>query len=381
MLNDLIHRRAAVWHEMSKLVEAGLDASDDAQRYADMEKDLDGLTARIETLQSHNSRATAFAAVHQPASHEDDFTAYVRHGEVRPSLSRQQSVGVDTAGGFLVPDDFRASIIESLKDFGGARRLAENITTANGHDIQMPTADETAIKGRILAENAAVVTTDLSFGSKTLGAHMYSSDFVKVSRQLLTDSEIDLPSYIGRKLGERIGRIQADHWLTGTDVGQPQGLITGRDTAKDVSTAAAATEPSYDNLIDLVHKPDVAYRNLSGTSFIMHDTVLAEVRKIKDANNLPIWQQGMIPGQPNSLFGYPIVVDNSMPAESDVAATVQVLFGNFRQAYIVRDVSGISMLRLDERFADNLQVAFLAWVRSDGMVKDSGAYAALKNGA
>lgn len=378
MLNDLIHRRAAVWHEMSKLVEAGLDASDDAQRYADMEKDLDGLTARIETLQSHNSRATAFAAVHQPTSHEDDFTAYVRHGEVRPSLSRQQSVGVDTAGGFLVPDDFRASIIEALLDFGGARRLAENITTANGHDIQMPTADETTIKGRILAENAAVVTTDLSFGSKTLGAHMYSSDFVKVSRQLLTDSEIDLPSYIGRKLGERIGRLQADHWIIGTDVGQPQGLNVGRNTAKDVDLTTAGTI-TYDELIDLVHKPDVAYRNLSGTAFIMHDTVLAAVRKIKDANSLPIWQQGMIPGQPSSLFGYPVVVDNSMPAKSATVGAVQILFGNFNRAYIVRDVSGISMLRLDERFADNLQVAFLAWVRSDGMVKDSAAYAAMIN--
>lgn len=58
-------------------------------------------------------------------------------------------------------------------------------------------------------------------------------------------------------------------------------------------------------------------------------------------------------------------------------ATKPILFGNFRAGYVTRDAGDMTVLRLAERYADFLQVGFLAFLRSDGAVQDAAAYKAL----
>ncbi len=44
-------------------------------------------------------------------------------------------------------------------------------------------------------------------------------------------------------------------------------------------TTAGATTITYDNIVDLVHSVDPAYR--AGARFMFNDTVLASIRKLK----------------------------------------------------------------------------------------------------
>jgi len=181
---------------------------------------------------------------------------------------------------------------------------------------------------------------------------------------------------VARKSGERLGRIYNAHQTTGTGSSQPQGVITGATTGK---TTASGTAIIYNEIVDLIHSVDVAYRQAPSTdvAFMMHDLVLAYVRKIRDDSGgsglgRPIWEPSVQVGVPDSLLGYRVVVNNDMA--STVATTNKTMaFGNFRAGYVVRNVSDGQLMRLAERYADYLQVGFFAFGRMDALVQDSSA--------
>ena len=134
-------------------------------------------------------------------------------------------------------------------------------------------------------------------------------------------------------------------------------------------TSASATAISVDDLLGLVHSVDRAYRDAG--AFMMHDSVLLAIRKLKDANNLPIFTQSYIVGEPDRLFGYPVVINNSMA--STVATTNKtVLFGDWSK-FIIRDALDIQLVRSDERYMEYGQSAFVALARTDSKVTISGA--------
>jgi HK97 family phage major capsid protein len=100
--------------------------------------------------------------------------------------------------------------------------------------------------------------------------------------------------------------------------------------------------------------------------------VLKEIRKLVDDNKRPLWEPSLQAGVPSTLLGHPVVVNNDM--DSSVATTKKtVVFGDLRAAYVWRTVAGGQLVRLDERYADYLQVGFFAFGRADGVVQDAGA--------
>ena len=179
---------------------------------------------------------------------------YISHAD---GEQRAQASAPGTAGGYLVPDAFSNRIVETISIFGGARQIAEVMETGDGREIPMPTSDETAVEGRRVADNVAATATDLSFGSRTLRAYLYSSDIVLVPISLLQDADFDLEAYIARKLGERLGRIENREATLGTGNGMPQGFTVGGSVGK---TFASATAVTYAELVDLEHSVDPAYR-------------------------------------------------------------------------------------------------------------------------
>lgn len=272
-----------------------------------------------------------------------------------------------TAGGFLVPDAFVPSLERALLQFGGPRQVATIIRTASGEDLLYPTSNDTGNSGAIIQENIAVTEQDVTVGSVRIPSYTYSSKMVRVPVSLLQDSAIDLASLLGSMLGERIGRATAAHFTTGTGAGQPKGIITA---ATSGVTAASATAIAADELISLVHSVDPAYRMGTGVAWMMHDTVLQAIRKLKDGNGQYLWQPGLQANVPGSLLGYR-VVNNQHMASSIASAGKTVAFGDFSK-YLIRDVGTVRMRRLVERYADQDQEAFLGFMRCGGNLIDAG---------
>ena len=281
---------------------------------------------------------------------------------------RAMGAGIDTAGGFTVPDEFRNIMTETMKAFGGLLALADVIPTSTGADLKWPTNDDTGNEGELLGENQPAGEQDLSLGGRTLKAYIFSSKQVKLSMSLLQDSAFNLEQWVPRKLGERIGRRAARAFTTGTGVDQPEGLTTGAVVGKQGANGQT-TSVIYDDLVDLEHSVDSAYR--PNGRYLMNDSMLKVIRKLKDTQGRPLWVPIPAPGFPATINGFEYSLDNSMPAPAASAKTIA--FGDFKAGYVIRQVQSVQTLRLVERYAEYLQVAFLGFSRLDGMIQDSSA--------
>lgn len=290
---------------------------------------------------------------------------------------RAQGVATGAAGGYLVPTGFRNTLIETMKFYSSMRAVASVINTDSGQTLPWPTNDDTGNVGAILAENTQMSQQDVTIGQAQLGAYMYTSKMVLVSYQLLQDSVFNLDGFLARKLGERIGRIQNTHFTTGTGSSQPLGIQTNATTGK-TGTTGQTTTVILDDLLDLIHSVDPAYR-VGSARFMMADSSLKVVRKLKDSQNRPLWEPSVQAGVPDTLLSYGLVINNDMPAMA--ANAKSILFGDFERAYVIRDVLGVQLLRLTERYADYLQVGFAAYARSDATLQDAGAVRAYANSA
>jgi HK97 family phage major capsid protein len=298
-----------------------------------------------------------------------------------PDEIRAQGVGTGAGGGYTVPQGFSEELEKALKAFGGMRQAARLFPTPSGNDIPWPTVDDTANIGELLAENIAAAIQDVAFGQVILKAYKYSSKLVQVSMELLQDSFFDIGTILRDLLAERIGRITNTHFTTGDNTGKPQGVVTGSTVGK-VGIVGQTTAVIYDDLVDLEHSVDPMYR--PGSIFMMNDSTLKVIKKLKDSQGRPIWQPGLTAslqtGQEafNSILGYPYVINQDMAVMA--ANAKSILFGNFSK-YIIRDVREFTLLRLEERYAEYGQVGFLAFTRSDGRYINTAAVKHYANSA
>jgi HK97 family phage major capsid protein len=165
-------------------------------------------------------------------------------------------------------------------------------------------------------------------------------------------------------------RITNTHFTAGSGSSQPNGLFTA---ASSGVTAAGTTAVTYDELINLIHSVDPAYR-AGACRWMMHDSTVKAIRKLKDGQSRPIfnpgYETGVPGGAPDSLLGYPITVNQDAPLMT--TGLKSIAFGDFSY-YMIRDVMAVEMFRFtDSAYTKNGQVGFLAWMRSGGNLIDVG---------
>lgn len=285
---------------------------------------------------------------------------------------RAQSVGTNSAGGYAVPSGFAGYIVEQLASLNAVRRAValcggEPLTTSSGIAIPFPTNNDTGNTGELLGENTAVAeTADLTLGQTTLNSYIFSSKLVRASLALLEDEDVDLERYLGRMLANRIARAQNTYFTTGSGSSQPNGIVTAGTTV----TAAAAAAIAYADLVTLTDAVVEPYRQNGGCAFMMKQSTMTAIRKLLDSQNRPLWEPSLKLGVPDQLMGWPYVINEDMAAIATTNKTV--VFGDFK-AYQIRDVRGVTLLRLAERYAESLQVGFIGFHRSDADLLDTAA--------
>jgi len=290
----------------------------------------------------------------------------------RPLMPEQRAglnVGTAADGGYTVPEGFVNELERAMLAFNGPRQVCRIVRTASGNDLPWPTVDDTSNSGALLAEATTIgASVDPTFGVTTFNAYKYSSKPILVSQELLEDTAFNLGEVIASLLGERLGRATAAHMTTGTGSSQPNGIVTAAGTGV---TAASATAITGDEIIDLAHSVDPAYRGLSSVGFMMNDAILKLVRKLKDGDSRYLWEPSVQAGVPDMLFGFPVVVNQEMASAAAINAKT-VLFGAFEK-YVIRDVSNVRLHRLEERYRDLDQTGFVAFSRHDGDTIQAGA--------
>lgn len=281
--------------------------------------------------------------------------------------SRALSVGTPSAGGYTVPQGFSGEIDMALAMWGpmldrdsGARQY----DTSTGNPIPWPTVDYTAVRGGLHTEGNAVTDdggNDPVIGQKVLNAYIYDSEIVKVSLELLQDSAFSIEGLLTELFGESLGRTVNQVLTTGDGSNKPHGIVTAASAGK---TAASETALAADELIDLFHSVDPAYRTSPACMWQFNDSTLAAIRKLKDGQGNYLWQMGDVrSGEPDTFLGKRYKVNQAMASVAESA--VPIIFGDHSR-YVVRRVQGTQMVPFREKFMNSLQVGFMAFMRLDG---------------
>lgn len=284
-----------------------------------------------------------------------------------------QSVGTPAEGGYTVAKEYYRQLTEAMKAYGGIRTVASLIQTGTGGSMNFPTADATSEIGEQVGENGAVGLGETTFGNLVLDVYKYSSKKIAVPFELIQDSMFDIEGYIRNLLAVRLGRITAQRFTTGTGSSQPNGIVTA-STAGKVGATGQTTTVTYDDLVDLEHSVDPVYRAGPAVGYMMHDSSVKALRKIKDSNGRPIfvpgYEQGNPGGAPDRLMNRPIIVSQEMPVMA--ANAKSILFGDYSR-YLIREVMDLTLFRMaDSAFILNGQIGFVAFNRQGGNLIDVG---------
>jgi HK97 family phage major capsid protein len=282
-----------------------------------------------------------------------------RAGEgLDPVIRNALQIGTDTEGGYLVPDEFERTLVDTLEDENIFRRLANVITTSSG-DRKIPVV---ASKGTAswIDEEGAIPESDDSFGQVSIGAYKLGT-MIKVSEELLNDSVFNLETYIAKEFARRIGNKEEDTFFTGDGSGKPTGILAATGGAQLGVTAASATAITIDEILDLFYSLKAPYRNKA--VFVMNDATVKAIRKLKDGQGQYLWQPSLQAGTPDTILNRPLYTSAYVPAIAASAKTIA--FGDFGY-YWVADRQGRVFKRLNELYAATGQVGFVATQRVDG---------------
>lgn len=272
-------------------------------------------------------------------------------------------------GSYLIANEAMAPLERAMLAYGNVRAVSTVIRTATGAAMPFPTSDDTSNKGVLLAENTQTVKKDVEVGTVTLNAFKFSSKEVLISRELFQDAQTDMGAFMFSALGERLARIMNQYATTGTGSSEPKGVVA---CASDSAIALAAKTPTYAELVSIEGALDPAYRN--GASWMFHDTVLQEIKKIVETTTgRPIWLPNMAGGAPDTILSYPYSINQDMAVAASTGSGKSILFGQMKK-FLYREVQDIEIMRLNELYAEYYQVAFLGFARMDSDLLDAGTH-------
>ena len=381
---ELREKRAKAWDAAKAFLDAkrgqdGMLSAEGTAAYEKMEADVVALGKEIERLERQASidaelaKATSTPIATKPGAggkapekktgrasdeYRGSFWNAMRAKAPSAAVYNALQVGTDSEGGYLVPDEFEHTLIEALEEENVFRTLAKIINTSSG-DRKIPVV---ATKGEAswIDEEGLYQEDDDAFTQVSIGAYKLGT-MIKVSEELLNDSAFDLESYISREFARRIGAREEESFFNGDGTGKPLGILAASGGAQVGVTAGSQTAITADEVIDLFYSLKSPYRKKA--VWVLNDSTIKAIRKLKDNNNQYLWQPSLVAGTPDTILGRPVVTSAYMPTIAAGAKTIA--FGDFSY-YWIADRQGRSFKRLNELYAANGQVGFLGSQRVDG---------------
>lgn len=378
---ELREKRAKLWDSTKSFLdsrrnERGLLSAEDTTTYEKMEGEVVDLGKEIERLEH---QAVIDLELSKPISTPITNIPNANFGEEKTGRATKEykeafwnsmrnknhvnmqnalQIGTDSEGGYLAPDEFEKTLIESLEEQNIFRQLANVVTTSSG-DKKIPVV---ATKGTAswVDEEGAIPESDDSFGQVSIGAYKLAT-MIKVSEELLNDSVFNLEDYIAKEFARRIGAKEEEAFFIGDGLGKPTGIFNATGGALVGVTAASATAITLDEIMDLFYSLSSPYRK--NAVFTMNDATVKAIRKLKDGNGQYIWQPSLTAGTPDTILNRPVKTSSYVPTLG--AGNKAIAFGDFSY-YWVADRQGRSFQRLNELYAATGQIGFKATQRVDG---------------
>lgn len=371
---DLIEKRAKAWADAKAFLDTnskdGVMSAENVATYEKMEAEIQTLSDNIKIAErAQNLEAALKSPTSSPivdpvsANTGKGFRASDEYKQAFVDMLRTRKVsnaleaGTDSEGGYLVPDEFDTQLVQALTEENVMRQLCRIITTGSDHKIPVVTSQGAAAW---TDEEGDYNDSDDAFNQISLSAHK-ATRIIKVSEELLNDSYFNLEQYLAESFGESFGALEEAAFIGGDGDGKPTGILDATNGAATGLTTASATAITADEILDLYYALKDGYRK-NGT-WLMNESTVKAIRKLKDGNGQYLWQPSMLLGTPDMLLGRPVRTSSAVEA---IAASERVMaFGDF-QYYWIADRTNRTFKRLNELYAAKGQVGFCANQRVDG---------------
>lgn len=411
---SLREKRVKLAHDMQAIMRSEIITPELRIKWERLNDECDQLAREIATEESRDRLASAMVAVDRErfrvnespreAAHRMAFASYLRRGQLgitseersllyerrdvdtqgQAAGSQSISYTAGSSGGFLVPAGYVYDVDVATKYY--CQFLDPNICrlleTATGNILPYPTSNDTTQQAQLLAESTQETENPVTFSVVNFNAYKYSSKIIRVSLELLQDSAFNLEDFLKQQFAIRFGRAYEAAFTTGSGSAQPTGILTAvlanganaivaAGSGSNDGVGTSANSVGTNDLVALEHSVDPTYRR--GAKYMLHDQTLKSIKQLLDKYGRPIWLPGLASNAPDTILGYQYVINQSLPKLGSSGGNSIILFGDMSK-FIVRKVKDLSILRLDERYADYGQVAFIGFARVDSNLVDAGTH-------
>jgi HK97 family phage major capsid protein len=343
----------------------------DMDKFADMEISMKAQSeaqkksaesmAKLETIISRPGFANDSK---MESKHVQIFDKWLRKGKenLTPDEVKVLTVGNDTTAGYLAPPEYVRELIKGIVEYSPIRSIAR-IRSTSQRSIQVPKRTGEFTAQWVAEQGTRSETTGYTVGLEEIAAHeMYA--LVDISEQELEDSVFNLEAEMNSEFTEQFAKAEGAAFVSGTAVGQPQGILTGLPGTRS-QTSINNDALAADDLINAAHNVKAEYAR--NGSFILSRSTLAAVRKMQDGEGQYVFQPGVYAmGVGSNILGHPIVECTDMPAVAN--GTVPVVFGDFRRGYMIVDRTVLSIMRDPFTQASSGNVRYIARRRVGGQV-------------
>ncbi|NMF98393.2 phage major capsid protein [Aromatoleum toluolicum] len=281
--------------------------------------------------------------------------------------------GSDPDGGYFLPHATMGRVVGKVYEQSVMRQLA-SVQTISTNDIEGIVDNDEAAAGWVSELGTRSDSATPTVGKWKIEAfEMYAMP--KASQKILDDAATDVEAWLSGKIADKFARVEGTAFWTGNGAGKPMGLASYATAATaDASRAWGTFEhvktgtngdfnatTKGDPLHDLIGAFKDQY--LQNANFVMRREVRTKIRKLKEATtDRYLWEPSMQAGTPDRLNGYPVRIDQYMPALA--TDSLSLALGDFKEAYQIVDRMGIRTLR--DPFTAKPYVVFYSTKRTGG---------------
>lgn len=357
-------------------------------RVDDLEKELLGLK-RAHVL---GGSARSFDTVSE-AKLADGYRAFLAGNQDKAyecfREAKAMQAGTDPDGGYVVHATMSREMTKVMEEISPVYRLSRVIPLDKSDSFEEPIDRNAAAAFWVGETTARGDTATPQLGLFRVGLkEIYAQP--KTTQTLIEDTSFEIVRWLSEKVGEAFAAAEGDAFHNGDGVAKPRGFLSyTMSSAGDatrawgelqyVGTGASGAFPTSsttvnpaDVLVDVTSAMRAQYRG--DAVWLMNRTTAGVVRKLKDAEGRHVWVDSLVQGQPSTLLGYPVEIDEEMPDIS--AGSYSIAFANLKRAYTIVERPGLRFLT--DPYTDKPHVRLYSYRRVGGGVNNFEAIKLLR---
>lgn len=307
-----------------------------------MEDKLTKITNRLGDLEVSSSRPMTDNSI-SDIEQKSYFRKFLSKGDFE---HKSLSSNSDENGGYLIPQTINHEINDIVKSESVMRKLASNVTISSDYVDLLVSKDEADAGWAGECDNRDETKSPTLTKIKIPVHEMFAKP--RATQKLLDDSKLDIESWLASKISYKMSQMENKAFILGTGEKQPKGFLTypvkfgssewGKLEGFKTGENGNFTEKNaIDILIDTVNSLNPKYR--SEAKWIMSRSAVSAISKLKDKNDMPLWNNNLNEKANSTLLGYEVLISDDMPEIDNEKKLSSIAFGNFNEGYSIVDRS------------------------------------------